>query len=190
MSYLNTPDRQPNHSAAPASLPLASMVRALCQAATAGPDQLYEVMIKLTLMVDATAQTYGLATWAQRVGERPRLKWVEGLKQEEIADAEIAVAEALGILTDPVEIKAGDRHMCMVLATPSVTREGTAIYGRCVRPLTDRQARELRLLSDVARLAHSHVALLGDQPKHFKPHAIPAVADATLPGMVFISSAM
>ena len=33
------------------------MVRALCKAATTGPDMLYEVMLKLTLMIDTTAQT-------------------------------------------------------------------------------------------------------------------------------------
>ena len=58
-------------------MPLAPMVRALCRAATTGSDILYDVIIKLALMVDATAQTYGLATFAQNIGEGPRLKWVE-----------------------------------------------------------------------------------------------------------------
>ena len=57
-------------------LPLASMVRALCRAANSGSDVLYDVMIKLALMVDATAPTYGLATFSQKNGERPNLKWV------------------------------------------------------------------------------------------------------------------
>ena len=190
MSYLSSSDSPSNNSAVPVSLPLAAMVRALCQAATAGSDQLYEVMIKLTLMVDATAHTYGLATWTQKIGERPRLKWVEGLEQNEIRDAEIVVMDAFSALKEAVEIKAGDQHICMVLATPSLNREGTAIYGRCVRPLTERQAKELRLLSDVAQLAHAHVALVGDQQQHFKEQSLPAVADTTLPGMVFVSRAM
>ncbi|MCA1850157.1 MAG: hypothetical protein LC672_03660, partial [Acidobacteria bacterium] len=121
-------------------MPLAAMVRALCQAATGGSDRLYEVMIKLTLMIDATANTYGLATWTQTIGERPRLKWVEGLEHGEIADAENKVAEALHAPEGTSEIKPGDQHICMVLIATSFSREGAAIYGRCVRPLTENQA--------------------------------------------------
>jgi transcriptional regulator with PAS, ATPase and Fis domain len=189
MSLSHSSENLNNSTVLHATLPLASMVRALCQAATAGSDQLYEVMIKLTLMVDATAHTYGLATWTQTIGERPRLKWVEGLEQNEIMDAEAVVAEALSALKEPVEIKEGDQHLCLVLATTTLNREGTAIYGRCVRPLTERQAKELRLLSDVAQLAHTHVALLGDQ-QHMKTQALPSVTETTLPGMVFVSGAM
>src|SRR5438045_8757469 len=76
-------------------LPLAAMVRALCRAATDGSDILYDVMLKLALTVDATAQTYGLATFAQKAGERPRLKWAEGLEQEELAEAETLLAATL-----------------------------------------------------------------------------------------------
>ena len=46
-------------------LPLASMVRALCRAADSGSDVLYDVMLKVALMVDAAAHTYGMATFAQ-----------------------------------------------------------------------------------------------------------------------------
>ena len=166
------------------------MVRALCRAATAGSDQLYEVMIKLTLMIDATAHTYGLATWTQKKGEPLRLKWVEGLEQDEIADAEMVVTEALSPQKEIVEISAGDHHICMVLATPSPNREGAAIFGRCVRPLSERQAKELRLLSDVAQLAHAHVALLGNQQQNIKVQSVSTAIDATLPGMVFVSRAM
>ncbi len=42
------------------NLPISSIVRAVCQAASSGPDLLYEVMLKLSLMVEATAPTYGL----------------------------------------------------------------------------------------------------------------------------------
>lgn len=190
MSQSHSPDTQLGSSLQLVSLPLASMVRALCQAAMAGSDQLYEVMIKLTLMIDATAHTYGLATWTQKTGERPRLKWVEGLDQAEISDAEIAVAEALSGSKGASELKTGDQFICMILAAPSLNREGAAIYGRCVRPLTERQVKELRLLSDVAQLAHAHVALIGDQQQHFKTQSLSAVTNATLPGMVFVSRAM
>ena len=190
MSHSNLSDIPNSDSAALAPLPLASMVQALCQAATAGCNQLYEVMLKLTLMVDATAHTYGLATWTQKMGEQPRLKWVEGLEQDEITDAEMVIANALSDMKEAVKIKAGDQYICMVLATTSLTREGAAIYGRCVRPLTERQAKELRLLSDVAQLAHAHVALLGDQQQQFKAQSHAVLADATLPGMIFVSRAM
>src|SRR4030095_10951431 len=69
-------------------LPLASFVRSLCGAAATGSEVLYDVMLKVALMVDAAAQTYGLATFAQKSGERPRLKWGEGLTHEEIESAE------------------------------------------------------------------------------------------------------
>ena len=61
------------------SLPLGSMVRTICEAAAAGPQMLYEAMLKLALMVDMTAPTYGLGTWSQELGGRPTLKWAEGL---------------------------------------------------------------------------------------------------------------
>jgi hydrogenase-4 transcriptional activator len=185
-------DSSGNDSATSFQLPLASMVRSLCRAATAGgPDLLYEVMLKLTLMVDATAQTYGLATWTQKLGERPRLKWVEGLDHDEIADAESAVNAALTEVSEAVEIKAGERAICLVLKAATGNHEGAAIYGRCVRPLTERQAKELRVLSDVAQLAHAHVALQVDQQQPL-PQAQPisVVASSTLPGMVFSSSTM
>jgi len=171
-------------------LPLASMVRTLCQAAMGGSDQLYEVMIKLTLMIDATAHTYGLATWTQKIDERPRLKWVEGLEQEEINEAENVVADAFSAPKGTLEIRAGDSHICMVLTAMNFNREGAAIYGRCVRPLIEKQAKELRLLLDVAQLAHAHVALLGDQQKHFNTQPLSTVVNATLPGMVFVSQEM
>ena len=172
-------------------MPLASMVRALCRAANTGSDILYDVMLKLALMVDATAQTYGLATFAQKQGEGPRLKWVEGLTQEEIAEAEGIVTAALTGDGRAVENRAGDHAICLVLALPKHGREGAAIFGRCVRPLTARQACELRMLSDVAQLAHAHALLREElyQPQR-AAGAAPEVAAATLPGMVFVSRAM
>ena len=177
-------------------LPLASMVRSLCRAASAGPDLLYEVVLKMTLMVDTTARTYGLSTWTQKSGERPRLKWVEGLDQDEITDAETAIAAALSTAQGASQIKAGDRALCLVLTAPTRGREGAAIYGLCVRPLTEEQAQELRVLSDVAQLAHAHVALRAEQQMQqaHSPSTAAAVsnlvATSTLPGMVFNSRAM
>jgi transcriptional regulator with GAF, ATPase, and Fis domain len=171
-------------------LPLASMVRALCKAATTGPDLLYEVMLKLALMIDATAQTYGLATWTQKLGERPRLKWVEGLDQDEIAAAETTVMTALSAPDRVIEPQSGDQAICLVLSSASANREGAAIYGRCVRPLTAKQEREIRILSDVAQLAHAHVSLKGDHLPATKTEPLATIAASTLPGMVFNSRAM
>src|SRR5205085_253460 len=114
-------------------LPLAAMVRALCRAATNGSDILYDVMLKLALMVDATAQTYGLATFAQKAGECPRLKWAEGLEPEELAEAEAQVAAALAQTETAPEPQVGDHAICLALAVPTPQRAGAAIYGRCVR---------------------------------------------------------
>ncbi|HJP92061.1 MAG TPA: sigma-54 dependent transcriptional regulator, partial [Pyrinomonadaceae bacterium] len=72
------------------------------------------------------------------------------------------------------------------LGLPSATREGAALYGRCVRPLTNQQARELNALSDVAHLAHqSSINFVASSPK---PATMPAAN--SLPGMVFSSRAM
>src|ERR1044071_5791571 len=78
-------------------LPLAGMVRAVCRAAETGSDALYDVVLKAALVVDAAAPTYGMATFSQKSGELPRLKWVEGLDPEETADAEAAVSAALSL---------------------------------------------------------------------------------------------
>ncbi len=173
-------------------MPLASMTRALCRAATSGSDILYDVMLKLALMVDATAQTYGLATFAQKIDERPILKWVEGLNQEEINDAETKVSAALTESDGVPEITSGDSAICLVLTVATPRREGSAIYGRCVRPLTEGQASELRMLSDVAQLAHAHALLREElhQPAQTPESLAAALAAASLPGMVFVSRAM
>jgi hypothetical protein len=72
-------------------LPIGSIVRALCQAANAGPDVLYEVMLKLSLLVESTAPMYGLSIWTLESGEGPRLNWAEGLQEPELATAEKVV---------------------------------------------------------------------------------------------------
>src|SRR3712207_3834930 len=143
-------------------LPLAAMVRSLCRAADTGSDALYDVMLKVALMVDAAALTYGMATFSQKADEPARLKWVEGLDPEETSDAEATAEAVLSGAEAGQEPKAGDRKICLVLSATTRQREGAAIYGRFVRPLTEGQAAELRILTNVARLAHTHARLRGE----------------------------
>src|SRR2546423_15699228 len=171
-------------------LPLASMIRALCKAATSGPDILYEVMLKLALAIDATAQTYGLSTWTQKYGERPRINWLEGLEQDEIVEAEEAVANAFRVSDEAIQIKDGDRAICLILAATTPFREGAAIYGRCVKPLNETQAHELRVLFDVAQLAHAHVRLHGERQEHHKAALRPDAHYSALQGLDLTSRAM
>ncbi len=168
-------------------LPISSIVRAVCEAANGGPDLLYEVMIKMSLMVEATAPTYGLSIWATSDSGKPTLRWAEGLEEQEIALGESAVAEIFSCKGRPQPAKEGDQAICLLLALPSSMREGAALYGRCVRPLTSQQARELNALSDVAHLAHTHqssnVVTTGTRPAT-------VTSISSLPGMVFSSRAM
>jgi transcriptional regulator with PAS, ATPase and Fis domain len=171
-------------------LPLAAMVRAVCRAAETGSDALYDVMLKAALMVDAAAPTYGMATFSQKQGERPRLKWAEGLDPEETADAEENVAAALSLSECSFGVRAGDPNICLVLSATAAQREGAAIYGRFVRPLTERQASGLRILSDVARLAHAHAHVREELHRPLKTPKTAELAAASLPGMIFVSRAM
>src|SRR5689334_14411982 len=168
-------------------LPISSIVRAVCQAASGGPDLLYEVMIKMSLMVEATAPTYGLSIWATSDARKPTLRWAEGLEEQEIAIGEQVVGESFANKGQPQPAAEGDRAICLLLALPSAGREGAALYGRCVRPLTAQQAKELNALSDVAHLAHSHQAahVVSTGTK-----AVTASSTSSLPGMVFNSRAM
>ena len=169
-------------------LPISSIVRAVCEAAKGGPDLLYEVMIKVSLMVEATAPTYGLSIWATSDSGKPTLRWAEGLEETEIAVGENAVAEIFTSKGRPQPAKEGDRAICLLLALPSGTREGAALYGRCVRPLTSHQAKELNALSDVAHLAHSHQSSTTVAPAGARLATVTSVG--SLPGMVFSSRAM
>ncbi len=169
-------------------LPISSIVRAVCEAAAGGPDLLYEVMIKMSLMVEATAPTYGLSIWATSDAGKPTLRWAEGLEEPEIAIGERAVAEIFANKGRPQSAKEGDQAICLLLALPSPAREGAALYGRCVRPLTPEQARELNALSDVAHLAHSHQSSASVVSNVTKP--APLNTASSLPGMVFSSRAM
>ena len=167
------------------ALPISAMVRAVCRAAQSGPELLYEVMLKLSLMVEATVPTYGLSIWTLEIGQQPSLKWAEGLQEEEIAEGEVMVAAAISVKGETTEFGAGDRAICFVLAAPTPARPGAALYGLCVRPLTAKQARDLHAILDVAHLAHSHVSAA-------KPCEITARPRPTnsLPGMVIESPAM
>ena len=169
------------------NLPISSIVRAVCEAANGGPDLLYEVMIKMSLMVEATAPTYGLSIWAMSDSGKPTLRWAEGLEETEIATGETAVAEVFSSKGRPQAANEGDQAICMLLALPSAAREGAALYGRCVRPLTPQQAKELNALSDIAHLAHSHQST-NVGPATVKPATVSSVS--SLPGMVFSSRAM
>ncbi|HEU4509044.1 MAG TPA: sigma-54 dependent transcriptional regulator [Pyrinomonadaceae bacterium] len=164
------------------------MVRAVCEAANGGPDVLYEVMIKMSLMVEATAPTYGLSIWATSDTGKPTLRWAEGLEETEIAIGEAAVAQIFSSKGRPEPAKEGDQAICLLLALPSAMREGAALYGRCVRPLTAQQAKELNALSDVAHLAHSHQSSGVAAAPAAKPASMPTAN--SLPGMVFGSRAM
>ena len=169
-------------------LPISSIVRAVCEAANGGPDLLYEVMIKVSLMVEATAPTYGLSIWAASDSGKPTLRWAEGLEDTEIAIGENAVAVTFTSKGRPQPAKEGDLAICLLLALPSSTREGAALYGRCVRPLTSHQAQELNALSDVAHLAHSHQSSAPVVAPGTKPATVTSAS--SLPGMVFSSRAM
>jgi transcriptional regulator with PAS, ATPase and Fis domain len=169
-------------------LPISSMVRAVCEAANGGPDLLYEVMIKMSLMVEATAPTYGLSIWATSTDGKPSLRWAEGLQEEEIATAESVVTGIFASNGRPQPAQEGDQSICLLLALPSSTREGAALYGRCVRPLTAQQARELNALSDVAHLAHSHKSSGATVENASRPVTMPT--SSSLPGMVFNSRSM
>jgi transcriptional regulator with PAS, ATPase and Fis domain len=144
-------------------------------------------MIKMSLMVEATAPTYGLSIWATSDAGKPTLRWAEGLEEQEIAIGEQAVTEIFANKSRPKLAAEGDRAICLLLALPSAAREGAALYGRCVRPLTTQQAKELNALSDVAHLAHSHQST-NPVPTGTKP--VSAASASSLPGMVFSSRAM
>jgi DNA-binding NtrC family response regulator len=178
----------PASDSSPLPLPISSIVRAVCEAANGGPDVLYEVMIKMSLMVEATAPTYGLSIWATSDSGKPTLRWAEGLEETEIAIGEAAVAQTFSSKGRPEPAKEGDQAICLLLALPSAMREGAALYGRCVRPLTTRQAKELNALSDVAHLAHSHQSSGVAVAPATRPASMPTAN--SLPGMVFSSRVM
>jgi len=169
-------------------LPIASIVRALCQAANSGPDLLYEVMLKLSLVVEAAAPMYGLSIWTLEGTQKPRLEWAEGLREPELAVGEKIVREALAEDFGRTDVKAGDAHVCFVLTSTKPGRPGAALYGQCVRELSEDQARDLGAIMDVTRLAHSHVSM--GQAIAPKKSNESTTNKESLPGMIFASRAM
>jgi transcriptional regulator with PAS, ATPase and Fis domain len=169
-------------------LPIGSIVRALCQAANSGPELLYEVMLKLSLVVEAAAPMYGLSIWSLEDSSRPRLEWAEGLREQEVSVGEKVVSEALAEDSGWMDVKAGDSHICFVLASSKPGRAGAALYGQCVRPLSEQQARDLGAIMDVTRLAHSQVSM--GQAILPKKSIELNMKKEILPGMIFASRAM
>src|SRR3954449_4350 len=96
-------------------LPISSIVRAVCEAANGGPELLYEVMIKVSLMVEATAPTYGLSIWSAPAGSKPSLRWAEGLEESEIEFGEQAVADIFVGKGRPPRSSQGDPAICLLL---------------------------------------------------------------------------
>ncbi len=181
-------------SASTFHIPLDSAVHAIVRAAELGADRLYEAMLKTALMVEMKAQTYGLAIYQQRPGEPLTLKWAEGLDNNEVAAGEKSVE---GWFEDkaPPQSRAGDQSFSLLLSRPSAHYHGAAIYGRCMRPLTEGQVKELKILTEVAQLAHSHVSLRerahdGPQTDQLFDSSTASSEDAqlyTLPGVIFES---
>ena len=172
----------------PPQLPISAILRALCQGAEAGPELLYEVMLKLSLLVEATAPMYGLSIWSFGTGATPHLQWVEGLKDTEISLAEQDLVKVLNGEADWHKVKSGDTCVWFVLSTSQGQREGAALYGQCVRPVSEAQAKDLGAIIDATRLAHSHVAL--HRPNRSSKATEEKDDKAILPGMIFASRAM
>ncbi len=168
-------------------LPISAIIKALCQAANSGPDLLYEVMIKLSLVVEAAAPMYGLSIWTLQGQQRPKLEWSEGLADTELTVGEKVVKDALAE-NSWSEVCAGDNYVCFVLSSSRPGRAGAALYGQCVRPLSELQARDLGAIIEVTRLAHSHVSV--GQPVLPNKSTDLRLSHETLPGMIFVSRAM
>ena len=169
-------------------LPIGSIIRAVCQAANSGPDLLYEVMLKLSLLVESTAPMYGLSIWTIANNQGVKLNWAEGLDDAELELGKQTVSQALSTVGSSPDIQAEDASVCFVLAAGTQGQSGAALYGRCVRPLSLHQARDLAAVVDVARLAHAHVSLIRATPAADGPR--PSTVNASLPGMIFASRAM
>lgn len=169
-------------------LPMGSIVRALCQAADSGPALLYEVILKLSLRVEATAPMYGLSLWTLEKGQGIRLVWAEGLQDEELVTGEQVVSRVLTTEGAWPNVNVGDSSVGFVLTSSKPGYAGAALYGKCVRPLTEHQAKDLQAVMDLTRLAHSHVSVGRPLPRNEAPSA--RVDKATIPGMIFASRAM
>jgi DNA-binding NtrC family response regulator len=176
------------NSSTPTRLPMGSIIRALCEAANSGPDLLYEVMLKLSLVVESAAPMYGLSIWTLEGTEKPKLEWAEGLQEPELATGEKVVRSTLTGDFGWTAVSAGDSHVCFILASSKPGRAGAALYGQCVRPLSELQAKDLGAIMDVTRLAHSHVSV--GRPVIPKAPIESKTNKEILPGMIFASRAM
>jgi transcriptional regulator with GAF, ATPase, and Fis domain len=145
-------------------------------------------MLKLSLVVEAAAPMYGLSIWTLEANRKPKLEWAEGLREDEVSVGEKVVREALAEDSGWTDVRAGDSHVCFVLASSKPGRAGAALYGQCVRSLSERQARDLGAIMDVTRLAHSHVSM--GQAILSKKSIELNINKETLPGMIFASRAM
>jgi transcriptional regulator with PAS, ATPase and Fis domain len=145
-------------------------------------------MLKLSLLVEATAPMYGLSIWSVDDGQKPRLKWAEGLDEDELATGQEVVSETLSADNAWPLVKEGDSSVCFVLASSKVGYSGAALYGVCVRALSSKQARDLGAIMDVTRLAHSYVSV--GRPIQMQEPANDAGSKTSLPGMIFASRAM
>lgn len=188
MPELTHPDTEPvTKPIKQNQLPIAAIVRALCQAANSGPELLYEVMLKVSLLVEATAPMYGLSIWNLEQGQRPRLEWAEGLQDPDLTLGESVVSETMAAAdTSWPSVRQGDTSVCLVLASSRLGRTGAALYGQCVRPLSEQQARDLGAILDVTRLAHAHVSVGRPLVNTRQEENI----SKGLPGMIFASPAM
>ena len=117
----------------PVTLPISSIVRAVCEGASGGPDLLYEVMIKMSLMVEATAPTYGLSIWATSITGKPSLRWAEGLEEIEIAEGEAEIGKLIRV---------------KVALYPPQRETNQSVCFSCLRPL----GKEQRCMADVSAL--------------------------------------
>jgi transcriptional regulator with PAS, ATPase and Fis domain len=115
------------------------------------------------------------------------LEWAEGLSEPELSAAETVVSETLATSAAWPEVNVGDSAVCFVLASSNAGRAGAALYGLCVRSLSEKQAKDLGAIMDVTRLAHSHVSVGQTiQPER----SVETKITNTLPGMIFVSRAM
>ncbi len=181
----------PNPFGAPADneVPFELLTAAVCRAALNGEDSLYEVMLKLSLMVEPVAPTYGLSIWFCSFGEAPQVKWAEGLDSTELDEAGKAVADALADAANWPSVRPGNTAICLPLTPPGPSSKGSAIYARCVRPITEQQSRKLGALVDVARLAHGYLSSRA-LPITALNNEWSSVCPDGLPGMIFSSVAM
>ena len=129
-SSVVSPDAPVSESSS-SQLPISSIVRAVCQAASGGPDMLYEVMIKMSLMVEATAPTYGLSIWATSDSGKPTLRWAEGLRNRRSPTGERAVAEIFASKGRPNRRGRRSRNLSLACAAFAGPRRCGTVWSLC-----------------------------------------------------------